>query len=99
MKWIKASEKLPDNSGYYFVKVGPLKDKTCWGRNKILERTKEGGVEIEWLDEIDPEERTFSVKEAVEIHTDGVILGNKQGLHNAWESHQQYFKVKFGIDI
>jgi len=55
--WVKASERLPNNGGYYFVKAGP--DKALWSRKRlsaIAERLNREKAEcfIEWLDESSP---------------------------------------------
>jgi hypothetical protein len=52
--WVKASDRLPEKGGWYFVKAGP--DKATWPRKKLVARTellKNENAEnhIEWLDE------------------------------------------------
>ena len=54
MRWVKASERLPEIGGYYFVKCGI--DKVLWTRSRLVARTnmliKEAmEVQLEWLDE------------------------------------------------
>lgn len=61
-KWVKVNSEadFPSQGGMYHVRIGPLKDKTCWTRSKIIERFNEGGCEIEYL----PEESLPTPKDA-----------------------------------
>ena len=61
MRWVKCTDETLPTSGFHFVKIGPLQDKTCWGSSKIIERynelkSEEWLVEIFWLDESTPDE-------------------------------------------
>jgi len=54
MQWVKASERLPLNSGYYYVKVGI--DKILWSRTRLITsynilKNQGEDVNIEWLEE------------------------------------------------
>ena len=55
--WVKCTDETLPNKGFYFVKIGPLKDKVCWSSSKIIERYNElkfdqnPAVDIYYLDE------------------------------------------------
>lgn len=51
LKWVKASERLPEEHGYYFCKIGKLRDKILWPKNTIVLMFNRPGIDIEWLEE------------------------------------------------
>lgn len=84
-RWVKASERLPEKGGYYFVQIGPLKDKVLWPRQRLIEPPF-GILDFEWLEEV-PLSSLYPLQEAVEwckkMEKESDDLGNNDGKESA----------------
>lgn len=106
MKWIKVSQP-PKEDCEVPIKVFSHRLQRELFRIGIFQRgiwtiREKYGPEdvIEYLDESNEgEERKFSLKEALEIHTAGVIEGNRQAYGKPCIDQKKYFKDKFNISI
>src|SRR5687768_17472437 len=106
MKFIKAIERLPNDEWAKFCKIGTvmgvcfyIKAEGIWIDEIGIKYKSE---HIQWLDESyiqEGEERMFSLKEALEIHTAGVVEGNRQAYGKPCIDQRQYFQDKFGINL
>lgn len=54
LKWVRASERLPSNSGYYFVRMNSQQEKHVINKTDLHYYASKPALDCEWLDESAP---------------------------------------------
>ena len=104
MKWIKASERIPDIAGRYFVKDVNGKKRTCifYTQSKTFSQNV-----IEWLDEESPpntvplpasgvEEAVMIIPKHEEIRRQASLYAKNEEMERAFTDPERYSASKLG---
>ncbi len=96
MEWVKASERLPDNTGYYFVKYKVNGAYILYVKNE----TNMGHV-VSWLDENTPSltlQQGLDIWDAAQIYGMDLVHATEWAENPTTPNKAAYF-ASIGIDL
>ena len=103
MKWIKASERLPNGSGYYCARMKSSQEKHVFSKSDLSHYATRPNLECEWLDETLTEEwaTLFKKMQSVLYDVQQVMAGYSQD--DTWsdfdkQAHAELIEMQFRVE-